>query len=284
MEKEKETEVEGKEMVVVGGSGDPVALIKKRIAIIKEVMRDCMVDGTDYGTIPGCGKKPALLKSGAEKLIVTFQFAPKLDIKKEWLEVDGLRHLNVDVDVTLLDPQGRFLGMGTGSCSTLESKYRYRGGHIVLDEPIPDDYKAKKTEYKEKGFGCKKDDKGNWLWVKYEGKEINKDIADQYNTVKKMAKKRGLVDATLTVSGVSDIFTQDIEEQGRKEKPKDKPADNIPQENAPEEWTKTEKPLPPDYWQRRGDYLNIKPYKNDKDEWCRNEKVLPETENPIKDF
>jgi len=38
--------------------------------------------------------------------------------------------------------------------------------------------------------------------------------ADVANTVLKMAKKRALVDAVLTVLGASDIFTQDIEDTG----------------------------------------------------------------------
>lgn len=40
----------------------------------------------------------------------------------------------------------------------------------------------------------------------------NIDIADTYNTVLKMAKKRAHVDAILTVTAASDIFTQDLEE------------------------------------------------------------------------
>jgi hypothetical protein len=40
----------------------------------------------------------------------------------------------------------------------------------------------------------------------------NEDPADCYNTVLKMAKKRAYVDAMLTATAASDIFTQDIEE------------------------------------------------------------------------
>ena len=39
--------------------------------------------------------------------------------------------------------------------------------------------------------------------------------ADIYNTVLKMGKKRSLVDAALTATAASDIFTQDIEEMGK---------------------------------------------------------------------
>ena len=46
------------------------------------------------------------------------------------------------------------------------------------------------------------------------GRIENEDIADVYNTVLKMAKKRALVDATLTATAASDIFTQDVEDFG----------------------------------------------------------------------
>lgn len=40
----------------------------------------------------------------------------------------------------------------------------------------------------------------------------NPDIADTYNTVLKMAKKRAHVDAMITATAASDIFTQDVED------------------------------------------------------------------------
>ena len=40
----------------------------------------------------------------------------------------------------------------------------------------------------------------------------NEDLADQYNTVLKMANKRSLVAAVLNSTAASDIFTQDIED------------------------------------------------------------------------
>ena len=42
----------------------------------------------------------------------------------------------------------------------------------------------------------------------------NPDIADIYNTCLKMSKKRSVIDAVLTATGASAIFTQDIEEHG----------------------------------------------------------------------
>src|SRR5208337_3655678 len=40
----------------------------------------------------------------------------------------------------------------------------------------------------------------------------NLDVADQINTILKMSQKRALVAATLIVTGLSDHFTQDIED------------------------------------------------------------------------
>src|SRR4030043_1463293 len=112
-------------------------------------------------------------------------------------------------------------GQGTGSCSTMESKYRYRAGDNfeVTEDAIPKDAKEKKTEYRKQGFGMKKVD-GAWVWVKYlsEEKSENPDIADIYNTVRKMAYKRALVSATITATGVSDILTQDVEDFKQPEK------------------------------------------------------------------
>lgn len=45
---------------------------------------------------------------------------------------------------------------------------------------------------------------------RYKYSKENPDIADTYNTVLKMAKKRAHVDATITACAASDIFTQDI--------------------------------------------------------------------------
>ena len=63
-----------------------------------------------------------------------------------------------------------------------------------------------------RGFSAKKDDSGNWKIARQGEKVEHDNPADFYNTCLKMAKKRGLVDAVLTSTAASDIFTQDIEE------------------------------------------------------------------------
>ena len=212
--------------------------VLEQIKMIQELMARAMKKDEHYGIIPGCGTKPTLLKAGAEKLNFTFRLAPSYEVTVENLE-NGHRDYRVICTLTHID-SGKIWGQGVGSCSTLESKYRYRSNADFEDtgKPIPKDAKEKKAEYRKQGFGMKKVN-GVWLWVKYgkDEKVENPDIADIYNTVLKMAKKRAQVDATLTATAASDIFTQDIEEF--------KPFENQHIENAHYEVIVEKKEMPP---------------------------------------
>lgn len=147
--------------------------ITHQMTLIKQVMEQNMEKGHDYGVIPGTkGKKPTLLKPGAEKLCKLFFLAPIYDSRETNL---GNGHMDCEFSCTITQIHtGRVWGMGIGSCSTMESKYRYR-----------------------KDFSGK-------------GRIENPDIADLWNTVRKMGKKRAFVDAILTVTAASAIFTQDV--------------------------------------------------------------------------
>ena len=207
-----------------------IADVAKQVGKIQELMRSVMHSGEHYGVIPGTGDKPSLLKPGAEKLCFVFRLAPEyvVDVK----ELAG-GHREYSVRTILRNmATGNKVGEGVGSCSTMESKYRYRNAsdYEVTDQPIPKDSKEHKAEYRKQGFGMKKVD-GEWVWVRYksDGKVENPDIADVYNTVLKMAKKRSLVDATITACAASDIFTQDVEDMVEPEPPMRR-ADPAPEE------------------------------------------------------
>lgn len=206
--------------------------VKSQVHLIQEIMRDVMQDKHHYGTIPGCGDKPTLLKPGAEKLGMTFRLAPSFSIQIDNME-NGHREYRITCTLTHID-SGKVLGEGVGSCSTMESKYRYRGASSpdkMSDVSVPPDYwKQRKANAKpeilqkilsdaigEPGrYGTKKNDSDQWMITvrgeRTEGKVENPDIADTYNTVLKMGKKRAQVDAILTATAASDIFTQDIED------------------------------------------------------------------------
>ena len=196
-------------------TGASIEEVVHRRQLISELMKRVLVEGEHYGSIPGTGsEKKVLLKAGAEKIGTMFNLAAKI-AKEEVIDLgEGHREYRLTIALTHY-PTGMAVGEGVGSCSTKETKYRYRNvaDFEVVDQRIPADYKEKKDEYRRKGFGAKKVD-GIWAWVKYgdDHKSENPDIADTWNTVYKMAEKRAKVNAVLSATGASDFFTQDLEE------------------------------------------------------------------------
>jgi hypothetical protein len=191
--------------------------IKAQVQLIQEVMQAVMQAGYHYGVIPGT-EKPTLLKPGAEKLTTTFRLAPMLHVEVREL---GDGHREYQARCTLVHiPTGRVYGEGVGLCSTLESRYRYRQAEHVCPNCGRATIIKGRAEYgggwlcfqRKGGCGAKFSDADTAIMCQMVGRIENPDIADTYNTVLKMAKKRALVDATLTATAASDIFTQDLED------------------------------------------------------------------------
>jgi len=201
------------------GAVNPAEIVKQ-VTLVKQVMEDVMEEGVHYGKIPGCGDKDVLFKAGAEKLNLAFRLRaiidPVADIKVDDL---GNGHREYTILTHMLNWEGVEMATGLGSCSTMESKFRYRRvqNFEVVGDKIPDDYKNKKADYQKKGFGCKKVDNA-WKWVKYTkaDKEENIDIADVYNTCLKMAVKRSGVAGSIAATAASDLLTQDLEDMQKK--------------------------------------------------------------------
>jgi len=210
--------------------------VKHQVNLIQQIMREEMKDGEHYGVIPGC-PKPSLWKPGAEKLCLTFRMAPRLKVQRLDLP-NGHREITVTTELHHINSE-QFLGEGVGSCSTMESKYRYRDEKRKCPKCGKEAIIKGKAEYgggwvcftKKDGCGAKFADSDKAITDQKGGKTENPDIADVYNTVLKIAKKRSLVDAVLTVTAASDIFTQDLEDlpeemlpAAAKVKPADKPS------------------------------------------------------------
>ena len=188
----------------------PPAMIATQKQMIVEAVGSYMVEGEDFGTIPGAGEKKVLMKSGAEKLCFIFGIIPVIDTQIVEL---GNGHREYRSKCTLYDTHGQKKAVLSGSCSTMEKKYRYRNdtAYEILDEPIPKEYWKNKKKFKP--LGAKKIN-GQWTWVKYGSSEKveNPDIADVWNTVLKMSEKRSFVAAVLVATAASSMFTQDLEE------------------------------------------------------------------------
>ena len=121
------------------------------------------------------------------------KFSPRFELGKTE-KPDG--HITYDVKCLLYQGE-QVIGEGVGCCSSMESKYRWRW---VFPSELPE---GSNKEYLPHRF-----DKG---FTKY--RIDNENPADQANTILKIAKKRAFVDAILTRTGASRIFTQDLEEE-----------------------------------------------------------------------
>lgn len=191
--------------------------ILEQLKVIQDVMQSVMKDGIHYGTVPGCGPKPTMLKPGAEILAVAFRLTPKFQITEQDL---GGGHRAYSVTCSIYSASGNFLGEGVGNCSTMETKYRYRKSEQTCPKCGKNTIIKGKAEYgggwlcyqRKGGCGEKFLDGDTEIENQNMGRVEHDNPADYYNTCMKMAKKRAQVDATLTVTGASDMFTQDIEE------------------------------------------------------------------------
>lgn len=168
--------------------------VRSHVNLMQDVMLEVMKDGTHYGTIPGT-KSKSLYKAGAEKLMATFRLAAKPEVQD--LSADG--EIAYRVMVNLLSASGAFVGAGIGECSSHEDKYAWRAA--ICDEE----------------FEATPENRRRIKFSKYQGrvekkKQVRTNPSDVANTILKMAKKRAQVDAVITATAASDIFTQDIED------------------------------------------------------------------------
>ena len=136
---------------------------KERLLILEEFVKSMMIQGQDYGLIPGCNK-PSLFKPGAEKLCDVFGFSKKVEIINRYENWEK-PFVHYEVKVILTDKKtGQMEAEGIGSCNSMEKKYANQNTYNIC------------------------------------------------NTLIKIAKKRALIDAILSATNSSGIFTQDIED------------------------------------------------------------------------
>lgn len=150
-------------VVEAGGNLETLSAALEKIRGFQGLVRSQLVEGTDYGRIPGCGEKPALLKPGAEKITVLLGLRSRFEIIRE-IEDWETGFFAYSIRCALVTGNGETVTEGFGLCSTKERRFGkgdpFVGANIAL----------------------------------------------------KMARKRALVDAALTVGSLSNIFTQDVED------------------------------------------------------------------------
>lgn len=136
---------------------------KERLLMLQNFVKEIMIPGVDYGLIPKC-EKPALFKSGAEKLTDIFGFSKQFEVInriEDWEK--PLFHYEIKT-ILINKKTGLIEAEGLGCCNNRERKFKTQDGYSII------------------------------------------------NTILKMAKKRSLIDAVLSATRSSGIFTQDIED------------------------------------------------------------------------
>ena len=221
----------------------------QRYNAVLDFTQQIMKAGKDYGTVPGV-EKPSLLKPGAEKLCSFFGLTPQFSLVKEVEEWTGDEPFFYYFYKCRLFRGDHVIAEGDGSCNSRESKYRYRwvgedavpthldkkrlvvrGGRVsefvfAIDKAETSGKYGKPASY----WQAFKDaiDSGTATQIQKAIKDGSKrpaweidatmfrvpnpDVADQVNTIQKMAQKRSLVAATLIACNASEYYTQDVED------------------------------------------------------------------------
>ncbi len=177
-------------------------------ATVQDVLKSQMQEDVHYGKIPGTGDKPTLLKAGAEMLRMVFNMSTICEAGDVTIDNDDKGHKTYEICMHILNKEGIRVATGLGTCSTMESKYKYRSQ--LTDRKVPSEYWESRDKALLGGpqYSPKKV-KGSWLVSE---RVEHDNPADYYNTVKKMAKKRAMADGILTATCSSDLFTQDLED------------------------------------------------------------------------
>ena len=165
------------------------ALIEKSKAFneFKEFLKNDLKDGVDFGKIPSV-EKPCLFKAGGEKIQLYLGLTPQYKLLHREFVPNQVRKDKVWNDVTKKYQE----------VETVRNYYCWEWscelwhGSVKVAEGV--------------GMGNTEEDK---YVSQYKGAKTPDSLA---NTVMKISKKRAFMDAIIGVSGVSDIFTQDLED------------------------------------------------------------------------
>jgi len=189
----------------------------------KELIDGIMHEGVDFGVIPGTNK-PTLLKAGAEKATSFFGLSTHFKDAEAIEDWTGEKHGGEPFfyyrRTCQLWKGDRLISEVDGSCNSWETKYRYRQADRICPNCGNPTIIKGRAEYgggwlcfaKRGGCGAKFSDNDPVIVDQQIGQVKNPNIADAVNTILKMADKRALVAATLIATGLSEYFTQDMED------------------------------------------------------------------------
>lgn len=163
------------------------SVVADKLSAFKDFLKNGFIDGIDSGKIPSVDK-PCLFKAGAEKVQLYLGLTAQYTlINREF--ISGLETRNADWD----ENAKKYM-----YTDTVRNYYSWEWrcdlwyGDVKVAEGV--------------GMANTEEDK---FVSQYKKGKTPDGLA---NTVMKIAKKRAFVDAIIAASGISDIFTQDLED------------------------------------------------------------------------
>jgi hypothetical protein len=195
----------------------------ERYNAVTEFVSRVLRKDVDYGVIPGTEKR-TLLKPGAEKLTTFFGLSTRFELLERIEDWTGEEHGGEPFFYYLyrcrLMRGDAAIAEGDASCNSRETKYRWREsqracpacGQTAIIKGKEDFGGGWLCWKKKGGCGAKYPDGDPVIESQQTGRVFNADIADQVNTIQKMAQKRSLVGAVLLAVNASEFFTQDVED------------------------------------------------------------------------
>ncbi len=200
-----------------------IELAVERYSAVTEFVSRVLRKDVDYGVIPGTEKR-TLLKPGAEKLTTFFGLSTRFQLLERIEDWTGEQHGGEPFFYYLYRCQlyrgDLLIAEGDGSCNSRETKYRWRESQRVCPVCAQAAIIKGREEYgggwlcfkKRGGCGAKFRDGDEQIESQQTGRVFNPDIADQVNTIQKMAQKRSLVGSVLLAVNASEFFTQDVDD------------------------------------------------------------------------
>lgn len=221
-----------------GARLEAVKLVRDRM---REIKRAVLIPGVHYG-FPGMTDakdiakaakdgRTGLFKPGAEAICEFFGLAqgdPAITIERGDPEntASPTYVIHARVPIHRGDASGPVVAVGVGAWSTWETKNRFRRqrhacpacgreGLVLQKEAKGGALKGQAVAWcSQRDGGCGAEFLQSDPKIKGQsiGRVTNTEAADLLNTGVKMAKKRGLVDGTISATALSDVFTQDVED------------------------------------------------------------------------
>ena len=194
--------------LVVSPAGH-VKRLKEAMDAIQEAKDQLLTENTDYGLIPSTDK-PTLFQPGAELLLKLFGYGFKYQIE-ERVEDWDTPFFRYQVKGIVIDGMGNTIAEGPGEANSKEPRY-LRRQCPKCESGVWDNRRSQaQGKYTDRDpFTCKA------RTCDFSAKKPS-DVPEVFdfslvNTMMKMAVKRAKVAATLTATGGSHFFTQDVED------------------------------------------------------------------------